>query len=233
MPAVKVKDAQIKTASVEIRHVMVSNRKMTQSVFRQIPMDELVDFDADGRVVYRGTIWGQVNYWGGGPDKYYRDRDGNRKGRTHLLWQDGDELRRSVVAPDWDSCVPELPLGELSEYSTLWDGRIERLAMFRNSPSLIAKLRVAGGDQEEVESILNELEHKIGLVWVGSSFWWDNRHAALREFAALEKEFGSRSDDEIFDSSWKKARRFDELAEIWTATYEANLCVTPQLFIAV
>ena len=81
---VKVEEAKINTASVSIRQVTINARKMTLSVFRQIMKESIIDSETHE---LKGIPWGQVNY-------FWKDNEGD----VHVLWQKGDELRRSVNA---------------------------------------------------------------------------------------------------------------------------------------
>lgn len=97
---ISVEHAEIKTATVEIKQLTVNARKMTLSVFRQIPREDLVN-PATGEL--NGVVWGHVNYWWDGcgytdtlrvpgiPDVIERSRD------MHVLWQEGVELKRDIV----------------------------------------------------------------------------------------------------------------------------------------
>lgn len=104
-----VHNAEIKTAAVEIRTLTISGKQVTLSVFRQLQDSDLVG--EDGTLL--GVPWGSVNYH---PDKV-RDREDSDpwSGRApklipcqraalhlHVVWQEGAELRRSLVFnPRW------------------------------------------------------------------------------------------------------------------------------------
>lgn len=83
---ITVEQAELKTASVEIRHVVVNARKMTLSVFRQIPEEDILVLEGGGWRL-AGVPWGLVNYFWGSMNA----------NRHHVLWQKGKELRRSLV----------------------------------------------------------------------------------------------------------------------------------------
>jgi len=80
---INIKDASIATATIEIQHLIVSDRKLTMAVFRQIPEEVVVDFE---KGTLRGEVWGHVNYWWGNDDPSPDAR--------HLVWQKGSGLRR-------------------------------------------------------------------------------------------------------------------------------------------
>jgi hypothetical protein len=86
MPALTVQNAEIKTASVEIKTITISGKQVTLAVFRQLPIAPW----------YRmaeplGPGWGTVNYH---PDKRCTQDDSDH---THVVWQLGTELRRARV----------------------------------------------------------------------------------------------------------------------------------------
>jgi hypothetical protein len=85
MPILTVQNALVRSAAVEIRSLTVSGRQVTQAVFRQVPVQEILQVDGS----LAGPVWGWVNYW----------KEQERWGREplHVLWQDGIELRRCIV----------------------------------------------------------------------------------------------------------------------------------------
>jgi hypothetical protein len=91
-----VQQAQITTATVEIKTLSVSGKQVTLAVFRQLLEEDLID--SDGMLpTLRGTPWGMVNYH---PEKCSEDSR-----HRHVVWQLGDELRRAYVSdvrePSW------------------------------------------------------------------------------------------------------------------------------------
>jgi len=87
MASIQDREATVKTAIVEIKCLTVSGRQVTQSLFKQIPESDLIDEDS---LTFRGVPWGRVNYHVGCSE--YTGR------HLHIVWQWGDELRRSCVA---------------------------------------------------------------------------------------------------------------------------------------
>jgi hypothetical protein len=85
-PPLNVHNAQISTVSVEIKTLTVSGKQVTLAVFRQLIDEPLIG--EDGRL--KGVAWGTVNYH---PDKCGEDAP-----HWHVVWQLGDELRRSKVS---------------------------------------------------------------------------------------------------------------------------------------
>ena len=88
--SVAVHDAKIQTLSVQIREILVSNRKMTKSIFRQIPEEPILWYEDEDSPL-KGIPWGHINYyWDGCSSSYWPSGDDIR----HLLWQKDCELRR-------------------------------------------------------------------------------------------------------------------------------------------
>ncbi len=87
MPTLTVQNAEIKTATVEVKTLAISGKQVTLAVFRQLREEELVTNDG----TLNGVPWGIVNYhpsqekcvWNGW--------------HLHVVWQRGTELRRSTV----------------------------------------------------------------------------------------------------------------------------------------
>lgn len=82
---INLRDAQVSTATIEIRTLTVSNKQVTLAVFRQLIEDELINHDGN----LNGVPWGTVNYH---PDKCGDDRP-----HIHVVWQNGRDLRRAMV----------------------------------------------------------------------------------------------------------------------------------------
>lgn len=88
----------VTTATIEVRTLTLGNRQITQSVFRQLQEESLVDGDGN----FRGQPWGFVNHC---PDKKVPDDNltgtmiecASGPAHRHVVWQKGDELRRSRV----------------------------------------------------------------------------------------------------------------------------------------
>ncbi|WP_131784453.1 hypothetical protein [Protofrankia symbiont of Coriaria ruscifolia] len=78
--------AQITTAAIEIKTLTVGGKQVTLAVFRQLYNEPLYDpltWEA------AGVPWCRVNYH---PDKCAGDRE-----HEHIVWQKGDELRRTRI----------------------------------------------------------------------------------------------------------------------------------------
>jgi len=85
---VTIKEASLATMSVELTAIKVNNKQMSLSIFRQIKREPYLDRET---LEERGVLWGSVNYYWGGEDKYIDC------GKIHILWQKSDELRRDII----------------------------------------------------------------------------------------------------------------------------------------
>lgn len=92
-PPLTVRNVAIATASVEIKTLTVSGKQVTLAVFRQLR--ELPLLPDEG--ILAGQPWGIVNYH---PDKCAALPE-----HWHVVWQDGEDLRRSAVevTPKFDN----------------------------------------------------------------------------------------------------------------------------------
>ena len=85
MSALTVRNAEVKTAAVEVKTLTISGKQVTLAVFRQLREEPLIA--ADGTL--NGVPWGTVNYHPG--------KCGNDPKHLHVVWQLGAELRRARI----------------------------------------------------------------------------------------------------------------------------------------
>jgi hypothetical protein len=85
MPQLTVHNAQVSTATVEIKTLTISGKQVTLAVFRQLQEELLVAEDG----TLNGVPWGRVNYCPG--------KCADVAEHWHVVWQQGDELRRASV----------------------------------------------------------------------------------------------------------------------------------------
>ncbi|MEU5958743.1 hypothetical protein [Streptomyces sp. NPDC047525] len=78
-------NATITTASVEVKTLTIKGKQVTLAVFRQLKEEPLIA--EDGTLL--GGPWGIVNY--------HPDKCADAPEHLHVVWQKGDELRRSAV----------------------------------------------------------------------------------------------------------------------------------------
>lgn len=85
-------NASITTVAVEVKALTISGKQVTLSVFRQLQEEPVISSDG----TLNGVPWGYVNYH---PDKCADDYP-----HLHVVWQQGEDLRRSRVSlkPDFD-----------------------------------------------------------------------------------------------------------------------------------
>lgn len=90
-----VREAQVTTAVVEIKTIVVGGRQMTKALFQQLLEEEIIDYAG---ACFVGVPWGRVNWH---PDGCAKDAP-----HQHIVWQKGSELRRAKVRPyDWNRPV--------------------------------------------------------------------------------------------------------------------------------
>lgn len=93
MPKLTVQNAEIQTATVEVRTLTLSGKQVTLSVFKQIEQAPIIQDDG----TLAGEPWGRVNYH---PDKWCARQELHH----HVVWQHGAELRRAThVEPAFDT----------------------------------------------------------------------------------------------------------------------------------
>jgi hypothetical protein len=90
-PQLNVRNAQVSTATVEIKTLTLSGKGVTQAVFRQFIEAPLIKEDGN----LNGVAWGTVNYH---PDKCADDPSPH----WHVVWLQGEELRRSKVTVTYE-----------------------------------------------------------------------------------------------------------------------------------
>jgi hypothetical protein len=79
-------NATITTATIQIRTLTIGKKQVTLAVFRQLEDADIIKtLDAD----LAGEPWGRVNY--------HPDKCADAKEHIHVVWQQGDELRRATV----------------------------------------------------------------------------------------------------------------------------------------
>ena len=89
-PPLNVRNAQVSTATVEIKTLTVSGKQVTLTVFRQLIEAPLIVDDGS----LNGEAWGTVNY--------HRGKCDDDAPHWHVVWQQGDELRRSQVSMTYE-----------------------------------------------------------------------------------------------------------------------------------
>lgn len=86
---INVKEASIKTASVEIKALTVSGKQVTLAVFRQLKRADLIIVKSR-EIVWNGVPWGQVNY-------HVPECKDFGTPHVHIVWQYGAELYHDII----------------------------------------------------------------------------------------------------------------------------------------
>jgi hypothetical protein len=81
---ITTKEASLKTANISIKALTVNGKQVTMGLFRQLKDEDVICLE---HLELQGVAWGHVNYFFGDcqPD------------HLHVVWQKGEELRRSCV----------------------------------------------------------------------------------------------------------------------------------------
>jgi hypothetical protein len=94
MPTVTIREATVQTVQIEIKALKVGKKQVTMGLFRQLPLASLIDPDS---VQLQGIPWGHVIYWWDGDG---RPSSTSTRTLLHIVWQDGDTLRRAIVSAE-------------------------------------------------------------------------------------------------------------------------------------
>lgn len=78
-------NATVTTATIQVQALTIGKRQVTLAVFRQLKEEPLIAEDS----TLLGEPWGVVNY--------HPDKCADAPEHLHVVWQKGDELRRSAV----------------------------------------------------------------------------------------------------------------------------------------
>lgn len=203
---ISVHEAQIRTASVEIKTLSVSGKQVTLALFRQLLREHLYD---DETMSVNGVPWGTINY--------HPDKCGDEARHHHVVWQKGFELRRAHVpdpAPEplWHSAFAEQWLDSaLAEGWTPqeWPS-ITRLTWHGLSVSFRGRAVGIVPGEEAKQVLLSQGARGTALL----------KAAVTRTSAELQELVLDDLDAQAARWRWRK--------ECW-----ASLALLPQLFIAV
>lgn len=111
-------NATITTAAVEVKTLTISGKQVTLAVFRQLREEALIADDG----ALNGVPWGHVNY--------HPDRCGDQADHWHIVWQKGDQLRRSLVVQE-----PQWPALRVQEAHHLLNARLLAWALNPEAPA--------------------------------------------------------------------------------------------------
>ncbi len=122
--AINVNDVNLKTAFVQVNQLILSNRKMTLQIFKQIEDENIIDFN-EAKLL--GTPWGYINYF------WSEVKEKRKEDTIHLLWQKGNELRRCFINGNYKDKFSEVTY-EDNEHPTTITFQTEDL--FQDNPLL-------------------------------------------------------------------------------------------------
>lgn len=117
------RNAEIRTATVEMKTLTITGKQVTLAVYRQIPEKSIVGSDGD----LAGEPWGWVNHC---PDKSCKNSGPHR----HFIWRDSDQLRRATHSQPTQT--PEQPVSVDSDLIRPWLTRAALAGWHPNSPEL-------------------------------------------------------------------------------------------------
>lgn len=100
---IQAHSAEVKTASIQVKALIINGKQVTLAVFRQLQIENLINRNT-GRL--NGVVWGKVNYFGGDCENDH----------LHIVWQNGEELRRACVFERPDNSYAG-PLRKLNDAS--------------------------------------------------------------------------------------------------------------------
>jgi len=83
--------ASLKTVVVEVKALVIGKRQVTLAVFRQLPKEDIFDFEG----TLKGVPWGHVNYFWGA---LWGDFHAEATVHHNIIWQREDQLLRCIVS---------------------------------------------------------------------------------------------------------------------------------------
>jgi hypothetical protein len=104
---INIQDAKIRTVSIGIQSLTINDKQVTLAVFRQLYEEALISDDG----TLNGLPWGIVNYH---PDKCAD----HGSPHMHVVWQKGDELRRSRIERECE--FGSFRIREAEIYANVW-----------------------------------------------------------------------------------------------------------------
>jgi hypothetical protein len=179
---INIHDARIRTVSVGIKALTISDKQVTLAVFRQLFEEDLIAEDG----TLNGVPWGRVNYC---PNK----ADCPQPSHAHIVWQKGEELRRGTVltTPVFD----DLSCSEAND--VLLTAILEEL-----EKGNAMNIPPPGGKWENLDGALTISRDGWGQ-YIGI-WWWDGiRTKARLDLSFLDKckDYLSRIDSTATDAA--------------------------------
>jgi hypothetical protein len=150
-----IEEAHVKSVTIEIKVLTVSNKQVTLAVFRQLIEEEC--FNGEGTPF--GVLWGKVNYCPGkgscenGFMALTNNEYGAKVEHDHVIWQKSNELRRWSIPCSFDDyargCLVslsgrlEMSPGELVRYKNMIQKKKEVFREIRYQISILPQLFIA------------------------------------------------------------------------------------------
>ncbi|MET9388439.1 hypothetical protein ABZY09_47675 [Streptomyces sp. NPDC002928] len=216
-------NATVTTATIRVQALTIGKRQVTLAVFRQLKEEPLIAEDG----TLNGDPWGVVNYH---PDKCSDDPE-----HLHVVWQNGDELRRSAVQ------MPEAgyhshPLASLYITARIVDGTVHGP---RSHPEIPDTLYLGHKTPQgwryytEPRFTIDTMQYR-GEVSAGLRERWKRGLPVDAEFAAAFRDALAHADLLPQEASGDIAQHLLDLipARQYQDTVD-RLAELPQLFIAV
>jgi hypothetical protein len=168
---INVDEAVVRTATIEVRMMVIDKHRVTLSLFRQFQKRDFLDRKTGHQ---RGIPWGLVNYFWPGCDQR-----GVETRHLHVLWQDGTELYRDCVFAE-NTWVGTLKWEAKKAFDTSW--KLAFLAV-QTAP-----------DAFRMEP---QPDGRYKVYWKGKDGWWrfpaeakfDNRYGYGQTVSLLALEW--------------------------------------------
>jgi hypothetical protein len=220
------REAVVKTASVEVHALTLSDKQITLAVFRQLQAEPLINL---ATAELNGVVWGRVNYfWGGcSPD------------HLHAVWQKGVELRRACVSakPDgWKSGL-NVCVARVKSLIRRWVGyrlleSSDSLAKLKEKYVTVGPGKVYASEQE-YPSVFSNYDSLKQSTWVFQPPDPVEHNRKFVEAAnALRRVLGDGSADEVNKEIEEEQMWALAFIYRWEKSYQTVLS-TEQLFIAI
>lgn len=206
----------IQEQQVTIKVLTVGKKQMTQAFFRQM-IDESI-FDGDTGALL-GTPWGRVSYHVGCegiPSKHF-----------HVIWQKGQELRRSIVAIPWSG-------GEGVQRFPLRCNHDRLDISLRQAAHLFVSARMleGWGPEKKSETITVKAEGEVCETWLSQdeqNYWlssgtWQDRAKELLEARLRSEGYAAGDSSSIYKNVvTPRALNLKHFKQAWMKSYDELL----------
>lgn len=208
-------NATITTAAIEVKALTIGARQVTLAVFRQLREEPLIAEDG----TLNGTPWGIVNY--------HPDKCGDAKEHLHVVWQHGNELRRSYVRAPRHAWHDHPTAGALVTVLVA-----NGLTRTDNRPDLKLYSGLPRDDDSAVVQADGVQFHSSISRDCYSAYSEHRAYGERYRDRLREKVAATSSVDDLDNLAGKFAERLSAIANAYKVSWLA-LAELPQLFIAV